>query len=108
MVDHCNVNIIRILDPDHRQPYISLDSIFILAGKSITLGILEFGLDRNVGDYDLTLAGLEPREALWVPLKVARRVAEDVGLLEPLGTLLDWDNRHIWTLDEVDEGLIHK
>jgi hypothetical protein len=108
VVHHCNISVIRILDPEHRQPYISLDSIFLLANKSIPLGILEFGLNREAGDYDLTLAGLEPREALWVPLKIARKVADELGLLEPLGILLDWEIRHIWSLDEGDGGLIHK
>jgi hypothetical protein len=108
VVQSGSISIIRILDPEHRQPYISLDSIFLLADKSIPLGILEFGLDREAADYDLTLAGLEPREGVWVPLKVARDVAVELGLMEPLSTLLDWDNRHIWSLDEGEEGLVHK
>lgn len=102
------ISVIRILDPEHMQPYISLDSIFLLSNRSIPTGILEFELSRDSGDYDLTLAGLEPREALWVPLKLAREIAEQVGLLEALGTLLDWDNRHIWSLDEGEAGLVHK
>jgi hypothetical protein len=108
VVNHCNISVIRILDPEHQQPYISLDSIFLLANKSIPLGILTHNLDREAGDYDLTLAGLEPREALWVPLKIARRVAEELDLLRPLSLLLDWKTRHIWTLDEGESGLIHK
>lgn len=108
VLQHRNVEVIRILDPEHQQPYISLDSIFILAGKSVPLGLLECDLHREAGDYDLTLAGLEPREALWAPLKVARRIAEDLNLLQPLSLLLDWDNRHIWSLDEGEEGIMHK
>lgn len=107
-IHHRNISIIRILDPEHRQPYISLDSIFLLANQSIPHGILTYGLSREVGDYDLTLAGLEPREALWAPLKVARRIADELNLLEPLSMLLDWDNRYIWSLDEGEEGLVHK
>jgi hypothetical protein len=102
------ISVIRILDPEHRQPYISLDSIFLLAGKSIPSGILELDLSRDAGDYDLTLAGLEPREALWVPLKLAREIADQLGLLNALSNLLDWDNRHIWSLDEGEAGLVHK
>ena len=108
VVQHRQISVIRILDPEHRQPYISLDAIFLLANRSVPLGLLEFDLHREAGDYDLTLAGLEPREAIWAPLKVARRVAEELGLLCLLGTLLDWESRHIWSLDEGEGGLVHK
>ncbi|UZJ55396.1 hypothetical protein CBS101457_004716 [Exobasidium rhododendri] len=107
VVNHCNINVVRILDPEYQQPYVSLDSIFLLANESIPLGILKYDLAREAGDFDLSLAGLEPREALWVPLKIARRVAEELGILRPLSTLLDWHTRHAWTLDEGEDGFIH-
>lgn len=109
IVEKQKITVIRILDPEHKQPYLSLCSIFLLAGRSVPLGLLEFDLHREAGDYDLTLAGLEPREGIWAPLTIARRVAKELDLLPALDTLLDWEIRHIWSLDERDkEGLVHK
>lgn len=102
------VVVIRILDPEHREPYVSLCSLFAMAGLSPIAGLLRFGLQRDRLDYDVTLAGLEPREALWASLKLASGIAKDLGLDGPLALLLSWDLRHAWTLDEGDAGLTHK
>lgn len=99
---------IRILDPEHREPYVSVCSLFAMAGLSLIEGLLRFGLQRDKLDYDVTLAGLEPREAIWTSLQLARNVARDLSLESPLALLLSWDLRHAWTLDEGDAGLTHK
>jgi hypothetical protein len=36
---------------------------------------------------------------------VARRVATELDVLEPLSNLLSWSTRHIWSLDEGDAGV---
>ncbi|EPQ32288.1 uncharacterized protein PFL1_00485 [Pseudozyma flocculosa PF-1] len=54
----------RILDPEHKQPYISLAPLLLAGGRTLVSGLLEFDLSLQDGDYDVHLTGLEPTEAL--------------------------------------------
>lgn len=56
----------RILDPEHREPFITLGGIFAAAGLTPIEGLLRFDLHRGRGHFDVSLAGLEPRDELWV------------------------------------------
>lgn len=97
--------VFSILDPEHKQPFFSLDAIFLLAGLSVPSGLTRFRLRRDKGDFDLTLAGLEPREAIWSPWHVAHSVVQELDLLPALQSLFSC--RHAWSLDEDNEGLTH-
>jgi hypothetical protein len=106
VVRHRNVELIRILDPEHKQPFFSIDGMFLLAGMSVTTGLLRFDLRREKGDYDVTLAGLEPREGLWSPFNVAQRIAIELGLSQSLKIF--FSNKHAWSLDEGElNGIVH-
>ncbi|CEH16017.1 hypothetical protein CBOM_05893 [Ceraceosorus bombacis] len=99
--------IVRIMDPEHSEPFVSLAAILHSAGLTVAEGLLRFGLRRDRMDFDMTLAGLEPWDEIWVPLATARRVAESLNILEPLASLLSWSTRHVWSLDEGSSGLVH-
>ncbi|PWN34099.1 uncharacterized protein FA14DRAFT_68528 [Meira miltonrushii] len=105
-VRHTNVELIRILDPEHKQPFFSIDGMFLLAGLSVPNGLLRFDLRRERGDYDVTLAGLEPREGIWSPFNVAQRIAMELGLSQLLKTF--FSVKHAWSLDEGElNGVVH-
>jgi hypothetical protein len=55
-----------ILDPEHREPFVSLGALFLAAGITPAEGLLRFELRRDRLDYDLSLAGLEPFDEIWV------------------------------------------
>lgn len=95
----------RILDPEHKQPYITLDAIFALAGLTIADGLVRFNLKRSHGDYDLTLAGLEPREGIWSPWNVSLRIAKQLDVFVQLRGL--FMEKHAWSLDDGDR-ILHK
>jgi hypothetical protein len=99
------VEVVRILDPEHKEPFFSLEGIFVLAGLTIVEGLLRFDLRRDRNDYDLTLAGLEPREGIWAPWKVARDVVERLGMQHLFASLLHC--QHAWSLDEGLDGVSH-
>lgn len=95
----------RILDPEHRVPYISLSPLFLASGLSIIQGLLRFSLSPS--DYDLSLAGLEPFDDLWISLPLARSIAAELDLLPSLAAILDPKTVLAWSLDEFGEGLSH-
>ncbi|KAN0066263.1 hypothetical protein ACQY0O_000357 [Thecaphora frezii] len=97
----------RILDPEHRQPYVSLGALLLASGRSVVSGLLEMGLRRERGDYELHLAGVEPFDELWAPLPRAAAVARALGLQHRLATLLDRRNGLAWSLDEGEAGVVH-
>ncbi len=154
----------RLLDPEHREPFVSLGALaFACAGLSATEALVRYasllarpthasnaaeraaelrtaqqqqqqqqshgataGAGAGAGHYrspssssssgaslvDLSLAGLEPCTELWIPLAAARSIAHassaDGRALEQLALLLAWSNRHAWSLDEGEAGVIHK
>ncbi|GAK63584.1 uncharacterized protein PAN0_003d1789 [Moesziomyces antarcticus] len=95
----------RILDPEHRVPYITLCPILAAAGLTILQGLLRFGLTPTA--YDVSLAGLEPWDDLWISLPLARSIAAELGLLHNLAAILDPTTSLAWSLDEFGEGLSH-
>ncbi|KAF6767131.1 hypothetical protein PSEUBRA_002793 [Kalmanozyma brasiliensis GHG001] len=97
--------ITRILDPEHRTPYITLSPIFLSSGLTPIQGLLRFALPPT--SFDLSLAGLEPFDDFWVTLPVARRIASDLTLLPSLAAILDPKTSLAWSLDEFSEGLSH-
>ncbi|SPO34756.1 uncharacterized protein PSFLO_00227 [Pseudozyma flocculosa] len=98
----------RILDPEHKQPYISLAPLLLAGGRTLVSGLLEFDLSLQDGDYDVHLTGLEPFDDIWTPLPLAAQVARQLGLHHRLGALLDRRTRQAWSLDEGGEaGIVH-
>lgn len=95
----------RILDPEHRVPYITLTPILHAAGLSTIQGLLRFDLPTS--SFDLSLAGLEPWDDLWISLPLARSIASQLGLSQALALILDARSAQAWSLDEFDEGLSH-
>lgn len=106
VVRHTQIELIRILDPEHKQPFFSLDGMFLLAGMSVPTGLMRFDLRRERGDYDVTLAGLEPREGIWSPFSIAQRIAMELGLSQLLKAF--FSVKHAWSLDEGElNGIVH-
>ncbi|GJN92949.1 hypothetical protein Rhopal_005993-T1 [Rhodotorula paludigena] len=69
-------------------------------------GLLRFELD-NVG-YSTTLGGLAPVFDLWVPLSIARDVADELDRLDELAALLEWETRQAYSVEDKEEGgLVH-
>ncbi|ETS62957.1 hypothetical protein PaG_02726 [Moesziomyces aphidis] len=95
----------RILDPEHRVPYITLCPILAAAGLTILQGLLRFDLTPPA--YDVSLAGLEPWDDLWISLPLTRSIAAELGLLHNLAAILDPTTSLAWSLDEFAEGLLH-
>lgn len=87
------------------MPYITLTPLFLTAGLTPLSGLLRFGLSPTA--YDVSLAGLEPWDDLWVSLPLARTIAAELGLLPALAAILDANIAAAWSLDEFDEGLSH-
>ncbi|PWZ00516.1 hypothetical protein BCV70DRAFT_142900, partial [Testicularia cyperi] len=109
-IDHDNVSqrqavctVTRILDPEHKMPYVSLGGIFAASGMSIIEGLLRFQIAPL--DYQLSLAGLEPFDDIWVSLKLAAAISSQLGLSGPLAALLDPKTRPAWSLDEGRTGI---
>ncbi|SNX83139.1 uncharacterized protein MEPE_01845 [Melanopsichium pennsylvanicum] len=97
--------ITRILDPEHSIPYLTLSPLLLAAGHTIISGLLHFNLCS--ASYDLSLAGLEPWDDLWVSLPLARHLAAELRLSEVLAGILDVRTGPAWSCDEFDEGLSH-
>jgi hypothetical protein len=65
---------------------------------------------------DTTLSGLSPFPEIWVPLKTAREMAAELGIMDQLGWLLSWRTRGMasWLVEggaggEVGGGVVgHK
>lgn len=95
----------RILDPEHRTPYITLSPLFHSSGLTLIQGLLRFSLPPT--SFSLSLAGLEPFDDIWVSLPLARSIASSLDLLHALSALLDPRTALAWSLDESSEGLSH-
>lgn len=95
----------RILDPEHRVPYITLSPIFLAANLTIVQGLLKFEVSPT--EFDLSLAGLEPWDDIWISLPLARSIAAQLDLLPALSGILDAKTSTAWSLDEGTEGLSH-
>ncbi|PWN49044.1 hypothetical protein IE53DRAFT_388751 [Violaceomyces palustris] len=106
-VDLGGFKVTRILDPEHRQPFVSLGAILLASGLGLVTGLLELRLDRAEGDYDTSLAGLEPWDEIWSPLHVARSVSIRLGFGSKLSGLLESVSAQAWSLDEGSQGLTH-
>ncbi|KAJ1027318.1 hypothetical protein NDA18_003327 [Ustilago nuda] len=91
----------RILDPEHRVPYISLTPLLLASGLSLIEGLLRFSIPLT--SYDLSLAGLEPFDDFWVSLPLARSIATELDLLPSLAATLDPKAALAWSLDEFGE-----
>lgn len=96
----------RILDPEHKTPYVSLSPIFLAAGLSTVQGLLLLSLNPS-SDYSLSLAGLEPWDDIWVSFRLATHVAKELGVYPRLSALLDPRTKLAWSLDEGDRGISH-
>ncbi|CBQ71956.1 conserved hypothetical protein [Sporisorium reilianum SRZ2] len=95
----------RILDPEHRVPYISLSPLFHAAGLTLVQGLLHFDLGSS--SFDLSLAGLEPWDDLWASLPLARSIASSLKLDTALAAMLDARTSAAWSLDERERGVSH-
>ncbi|SPO23244.1 uncharacterized protein UTRI_01922 [Ustilago trichophora] len=102
---HTFYTVTRILDPEHRTPYITLSSIFFAANLTLISGLLRFNLSPV--SFDLSLAGLEPWDDLWIGLPLARHIASQLGLASALAAILDGRSSAAWSLDEFEDGLSH-
>ncbi|PRQ71877.1 hypothetical protein AAT19DRAFT_9992 [Rhodotorula toruloides] len=100
------VEVLRILDPEHQEPFVSLGRLFLACSVTPLEGLLLFELDSLA--YDVALGGLAPVPDIWVPLKTAREVADSLGRLDELAALLDWQTRRAWSVEDKEEGgLVH-
>ncbi|KAM0751111.1 hypothetical protein T439DRAFT_347710 [Meredithblackwellia eburnea MCA 4105] len=100
------IQVLRILDPEHREPFISLSRIFLACGLSPVEGLIQFALRQPA--YDSSLGGLAPFIDIWVTLEEARRVAEELQIIDLLAAFLEWDTRSAWSIEDKEEGgLIH-
>ncbi|SPO21935.1 uncharacterized protein UTRI_01922_B [Ustilago trichophora] len=102
---HTFYTVTRILDPEHRTPYITLSPILFAANLTLISGLLRFNLSPT--SFDLSLAGLEPWDDLWIGLPLARHIASQLGLASALAAILDGKSSTAWSLDEFEEGLSH-
>ncbi|GAA5970469.1 hypothetical protein JCM8115_004424 [Rhodotorula mucilaginosa] len=90
----------------HIKPFISLARILLACAITPIEALLRFPLVAEA--YDTTLGGLAPFLDLWVPLQLAREVVLELGRLDELEALLDWDSRRAWTVeDREEEALLH-
>lgn len=70
-------------------------------------GLIRFNLLRSA--FDVDLAGLAPFVDVWAPLADARRIADELGVLDALAGLLDWSTRRCWSVfDAEEDALLHK
>ncbi|GAA5999262.1 uncharacterized protein JCM10292_001711 [Rhodotorula paludigena] len=88
------------------EPFVSLARLFLACSLSPVEGLLRFELD-NIG-YSTTLGGLAPVFDLWVPLSIARDVADELDRLDELAALLEWETRQAYSVEDKEEGgLVH-
>ncbi|GAA6058356.1 hypothetical protein JCM3770_005852 [Rhodotorula araucariae] len=100
------VEVFRLIDPEHREPFVSLGRLFLACLITPVDGILRFHLDRL--EYSTELAGLAPVLDLWVTLRVARKVAAELGVLDELAALLESETRGAYSVEDKEEGgLVH-
>ncbi|GAA5976397.1 hypothetical protein JCM11641_006001 [Rhodosporidiobolus odoratus] len=67
---------------------------------------MRFDLDPL--SYDLTLGGLAPFLDIWLPLARTREIAAELGRLDELAGLLEWDTRVAWSVEDKEEGgMVH-
>jgi len=46
---------------------------------------------------------------IWVSLRIARDVAKELGVLDELSGLLEWETRKAWSVEDKEEGgIAHK
>lgn len=46
---------------------------------------------------------------IWVSLRTAREVAEELEVLDELAGLLEWEGRKAWSVEDKEEGgMVHK
>ncbi|GAA5874558.1 hypothetical protein JCM8547_002191 [Rhodosporidiobolus lusitaniae] len=100
------VEVVRTLDPEPREPFLSLSRLFLACSLTPLQGLLRFSLDPL--SYSLDLSGLAPFPDLWVPLQVAREVAKELGRDGELSALLQWETRAAWSVEDKEEGgMVH-
>ncbi|GAA5969044.1 hypothetical protein JCM3765_005277 [Sporobolomyces pararoseus] len=97
-----SIEIFRTLDPEPREPYVSLGRIFLACGLTQVEGLLKFKLERP--DYDCTLGGIAPFYDIWVPLRDARDIAKELGVINQLAGLLEWETRKAYSVEDKEEG----
>lgn len=95
----------RILDPEHRVPYVTLSPMFHAAGLTLIQGLLRCNL--SLSSFDVSLAGLEPWDDLWISLPLARSIASRLELSSALASILESKSAPAWSLDEFNQGLSH-
>ncbi|KAG0142080.1 hypothetical protein CROQUDRAFT_50815 [Cronartium quercuum f. sp. fusiforme G11] len=105
------IDVVRILDPEHRSPFIALGRLLALVqpvsiSPLAALDVLR-ELPKASGNlkpvYSLLLNGLAPFPDLWITLPLARDIAKRYGLLQSddsglLAHLLDWQTRAVWSV----------
>ncbi|CED85017.1 hypothetical protein [Phaffia rhodozyma] len=88
------VTIFRTLDPEHGEPFVS-GSLLLLSQSIPPSELLTRWRIQSPLGYNIHLSGLNPFPDFWIPLKTARQIAKDLGLLRDLGNLLDWSTRRM-------------
>lgn len=92
-----NVQIIRTLDPEFLEPFVSAGRLFEACNLTIIDGLVQFDLRLPFYDTDL---GMGLFTDIWLPLNRCRRIAQKLGVFDQLSTLLDWSSRKAYTLDD--------
>ncbi|GAA5940461.1 uncharacterized protein JCM15063_002333 [Sporobolomyces koalae] len=96
----------RLLDPELREPFVSIGRVFLACRITPVEGLLRYGLEKPA--YDSTLGGIAPFYDIWVPLRKAREIALDLGVLEELAGLLELGTRKAWSVEDKEQGgMVH-
>ncbi|SGY26250.1 BQ5605_C018g08712 [Microbotryum silenes-dioicae] len=102
-----SVEVYRILDPGNKEPFVSLSRIFLACQISPIEGLMRFKLVRPT-DYDSSLGGIAPFRDIWVPLKLAASIANELHVADELSALLEWSTRKAFTVEDKEEGgIVH-
>ncbi|SCV73750.1 BQ2448_6180 [Microbotryum intermedium] len=105
--ERASVEVYRILDPGNKEPFVSLSRIFLACQISPLEGLLRFKLVRPT-DYDSSLGGIAPFRDIWVPLKLAASISDELNAADELSALLEWSTRKAFTVEDKEEGgIVH-
>ena len=85
------IDVVRLLDPEPREPFVALGRLFAAAGLTPIRSLARFKLRKPAYDVDLArLAPFKEREKdaalysrpqdIWAPLADARRIADELGV----------------------------
>lgn len=96
--------IYRLLDPEYQEPFVSLAAIFRANSMTPLQGMERFKLKKPIYDSNLSFA---PFPELWVPLKLAQSISEELGRAQELEGFFEAISAYS-LLDKETGDLVHK